>query len=75
MEGPVELDARQAAGIAVVLLWDRRTYGLTVVAHDAQTDERVEIVVEPEQALEVFRHPFAYVPTRRVSEDLASRTP
>lgn len=61
MEDLVELDAREAAGIAVQLLWDRRTYGLTVVANDVRLDERVEILVEPEEALEVFRHPFAYV--------------
>jgi hypothetical protein len=61
MEGPVELDAREAAGIAVQLLWDRRTYGLSVVAHDLRLDEWVEIVVEPDQAVEVFHHPYAYV--------------
>jgi hypothetical protein len=61
MESPVELDAREAAGIAVQLLWDRSTHGLSVVAHDLRLDERVEIAVEPAQALEVFQHPYAYV--------------
>jgi hypothetical protein len=61
MESPVELDAREAAGISVQLLWDRRTYGLSVVAHDLRLDEWVEIVVAPDEALEVFRHPYAYV--------------
>ena len=60
MNGPVELDVRHAAGIDVQLLWDRDTRGLTVVAHDAKTDETVTIFVEPDQALEVFNHPFAY---------------
>jgi len=60
MDGPLELDARHAAGIDVELLWDPRTHGLSVVAHDATTDETVTIYVEAAQALEVFRHPFAY---------------
>ena len=60
MDAPLELDARHAAGIDVELLWDPRTRGLSVVAHDATTDETVTIYVEADQALEVFRHPFAY---------------
>jgi hypothetical protein len=60
VDGPVELDGRHAAGIDVQLLWDRRTRGLTVIAHDASTDETITIFVEPDQALEVFNHPFAY---------------
>jgi hypothetical protein len=59
-DGPLELDARHAAGIDVELLWDPRTQGLSVVAHDAMSDETVTIYVEADQALEVFRHPFAY---------------
>jgi hypothetical protein len=60
MEIQVELDGRHSAGIDVQLLWDRSTRGLWVVAHDVQTDETVSIAVDPEQALEVFNHPFAY---------------
>jgi hypothetical protein len=60
MDGPLELDSRHAAGIDVELLWDPRTQGLSVVAHDAMSDETVTIYVEADQALEVFRHPFAY---------------
>ena len=61
MDCPLQLDARHAAGIDVELLWDPRTHGVSVVAHDAATDETVTIYVEADQALEVFRHPFAYV--------------
>ncbi len=60
METQVELDGRHAAGIDVQLLWDRLTHTLTVVAHDVKTDETIAIEVEPERALDVFRHPFAY---------------
>ena len=68
MDGPLELDARHAGGIDVELLWDPRTQGLSVVAHDARSDETVTIYVEADQALEVFRHPFAYAgePAARV---------
>ena len=60
MDGPLELDARHPAGIDVELLWDPRTHGVLVVARDATSDETVTIYVEPDEALEVFRHPFAY---------------
>jgi hypothetical protein len=60
MSGPVELDVRHSAGIDVLLLWNRGTKELTVVAHDTTTDETIAIDVSPDQALEVFNHPFAY---------------
>ena len=60
MDGLLELDARHAAGIDVELLWDPRTQGVLVVVHDTTNDETVTIYVEPENALEVFRHPYAY---------------
>jgi hypothetical protein len=60
MYGEVELDVRHSAGIDVQLLWNRRTHELTVIAHDTKTDEMIAIDVEPDQALEVFNHPFAY---------------
>src|SRR5262249_50444532 len=61
MEGPVELDARESAGISLQFLGAGRTCGLSVVAHDLGRAEGVEIVVEPAEALEVFTHPYAYV--------------
>jgi hypothetical protein len=43
---------------------------LSVVAHDLRVDEWVEIVVEPDEALEVFRHPYAYVRSSAMPERL-----
>jgi hypothetical protein len=72
MDGPLELDARHGGGIDVELFWDPRTQGLSVVAHDAATDETVTIYVEADKALEVFRHPFAYVgePAARIGSQV-----
>ncbi len=74
MDGPLELDARHAGGIDVELLWDPRTQGVLVVAHDASSDETVTIYVEPDQALEVFRHPFAYAGQRASRPGLRVKT-
>jgi hypothetical protein len=58
----VELAARSSSGIDVRLLWDRRQDALSVHVIDWKTDEVYSITVSPSRALEVFEHPFAYVP-------------
>jgi hypothetical protein len=58
----VELASRSSSGIDVRLLWDRRQDALSVQVIDWQTDEVYAITVSPSRALEVFEHPFAYVP-------------
>jgi hypothetical protein len=55
-----ELDHRESDGIEVSLLWSRADGSLAVAVRDARTGERFELRVEPEQALDAFRHPFAY---------------
>jgi len=60
----LELASRRASGIEVSLLWDPADDSLTVVAADDREEERVEFGVRPEQALEAYRHPFAYAPSR-----------
>ena len=53
---PKELASREAAGAEVVLLWSRRTNRAAVV---------VEIEVRKgENALDVYEHALAYLPTR-----------
>jgi len=62
---PKEL-ARRDAGLGnhVALLWSRRTGRIAVVVEDA-TGEVVELDVEErENALELFRHPYAYLVAR-----------
>jgi len=54
-----ELDYRESDGIEVWLLWNRDTNLLTVFVCDSRADERFEIEVPPEQAREVFLHPYS----------------
>jgi hypothetical protein len=55
-----ELDYRANDGIEVSLLWNRDDNSLSVRVVDAKTHERFRVAVRPDEALEVFRHPFAY---------------
>jgi hypothetical protein len=55
-----ELAYRTSRGIDVTLLWNAETGELTVTALDSSTSELLELPTEPEHALDVFNHPFAY---------------
>ena len=59
-----ELDYRENDGIEVSLLWSRADNSLSVFVVDAKTDELFELPVRVEEALDAFRHPFAYAATR-----------
>ena len=59
-----ELDQRLGDGFEVTLLWAEDDGSLKVVVDDWRTDEHFEIPARPDNALEVFKHPFAY---RRVT--------
>jgi hypothetical protein len=56
----VELSQRESDGIEVQLLWERDTDRLVVVVFDVKTETEFEVPAKPDEALEVFRHPFAY---------------
>jgi hypothetical protein len=56
----VDIATRSAGGIEVALIWDRDDKTLVVFAHDVTTSEEVAITVSGEEAVEVYRHPFAY---------------
>lgn len=55
-----ELDHRTNDGIDVTLFWNPRTNHVFVVAEDQRTGESFELEVEAADALNAFRHPFAY---------------
>lgn len=55
-----ELDHRIGDGFEVTLLWAEDGGDLKVVVNDWRTEERFEIPARPDNALEVFKHPFAY---------------
>jgi hypothetical protein len=68
MRNLVDLATRRAGGIEVALIWNRREKTLVVFAHDDLTSEEVAIPVNGDEAVEVYRHPFAYA--KRADPDL-----
>ena len=55
-----QLDDREHDGIEVSLLWNRSDDSLSVYVCDSRTAETFEFAIEPDRALDAFRHPFAY---------------
>ncbi|MGD0166745.1 MAG: hypothetical protein ABSC51_05570 [Gaiellaceae bacterium] len=70
-----ELDYRAADGIEVSLLWSPESGQLAVVVVNEAEGEEWAMEVEPTEATEIFRHPYAYVTRRRLEfrRPLASR--
>ncbi len=61
LDDPVrELDSRSGDGIEVTLLWEPDTERVLVAVVDARTGDTFRIDVDPADALEAFRHPYAY---------------
>lgn len=56
-----ELDARSGDGIEVRLLWLPAADRVFVHLIDHRAADVFLVLVEPEVALDAFRHPFAYV--------------
>jgi hypothetical protein len=61
-----ELAHRVADGIEVQLLWRPSDDAVTVLVHEIETGVCFELRVEPDQALNAFRHPYAYAALRRI---------
>jgi hypothetical protein len=59
-----ELDRRESEGIEVALLWSRSDDSLSVFVCDTRTSEAYEIAVSAAEALDAFRHPYAYAAFR-----------
>jgi hypothetical protein len=55
-----ELDYRENDGIAVSLLWQRHGNRLSVVVEDAKRGESFALAARPDNARDVFHHPYAY---------------
>lgn len=62
-----ELAHRQNDGLSVALLWSRAKKHLIVAVSDDRTGERFELEAEPDNALDVFYHPYAYAASRGLS--------
>ena len=65
-----ELARREGGGIQVSLFWSREDNTLSVVVRDNRTSDEFSIAAEPAEAMDVFRHPFAYAARRRVMSTL-----
>jgi hypothetical protein len=64
-----ELDRRQNDGVDVSLLWNRATGALTVTVFDSKSGDYFELLAPADNALDVFKHPFAYAARRRVFQE------
>jgi hypothetical protein len=57
-----ELAHRKSNGLDVSLLWSRRTGRLVVAVSDDRTDESFTLAAPSDRALDVYHHPYAYLP-------------
>jgi hypothetical protein len=55
-----ELAERTSSGTLVRLFWRQGTRELWVEVWEPEFDVTIVIPAEPEQALEIFHHPYAY---------------
>ena len=67
-----ELASRESAGIQVSLYWGREDNTLSVVVRDNRTGDEFSVAAEPAEAMDVFRHPFAYAAKRGVTSNLSA---
>ena len=57
-----ELDHRGADGLEISLLWDPLTDSVLVAVVDAAAGVEFEFHIDAPDALDAFRHPYAYAP-------------
>jgi hypothetical protein len=55
-----ELDQRESDGITVTLLWHESSNELMVSVSDSKTGSYFELEARPENALDIFHHPYAH---------------
>ena len=63
-----ELAHRASDGIEVTLLWNRVTNHVKVRVFDARRAEGFELEVDGQNALDAYRHPFAYESTEHFGQ-------
>jgi hypothetical protein len=59
-----ELAYRTNHGVEVVLFWHQSSDELTVAVSDAHSGACFEVAAAPDQALDVFNHPYAHAAFR-----------
>jgi hypothetical protein len=64
-----ELAHRATDGLEVMLFWHEATNELTVSVSDERTGAYFELDAEPDEALDVFYHPYAHAAFRGVPYD------
>jgi hypothetical protein len=57
---PRELDHRVDGGLSVTLLWYEESNRVTVHVVNTETGEELELEIAGPDALDAFRHPYAY---------------
>jgi hypothetical protein len=70
---PIELDHRSTLGLEVILVWHPRSRVVAVHVFDLTAGVAHRALVPAADALEAFRHPFAYLPALPGEEALPVR--
>jgi hypothetical protein len=72
-QAPVrELSHRRGDGIDVTLFWNSQTNGVFLTVVDEQLGEVLELEVCASEALDAFRHPYAYAERTCTDDALAA---
>jgi hypothetical protein len=61
-----ELAHRANDGLEVVLFWEKLTGELTITVSDERRGAYFELSAAPDQALDVFNHPYAHAAFRHL---------
>ena len=66
-----ELAIRESNGLTVTLYWHSGTNRVSVTVDDAPRGELFELGARPDQALELFHHPYAHAGRRSATASTA----
>jgi len=69
-----ELDYRSNDGLEVTLLWQPETDRITVKVFDGKTGDDFDLSVDSANAMDAFRHPYAYAASHGVHFAAGART-